>query len=161
MSKNIFINAKHNNMKIFKTFLVTIVSLFFFSATTQAQFFKKVAKTAKQVAKSTFSDDDESQKNPPTGQAAANKSATNSKSVLKSSLPDIDFEKHQISVLISGTASFNSGEFFMEKYSSIQAKDDKIISTVVVAVMTEEERLSELGEGSGKDVAFIYENGKK
>jgi hypothetical protein len=158
--RKLFVNDKYNNMKIFKIFLVAIVSLFFVPATTHAQFLKKVAKTAKQVAKSTFSDDESPEKT--SSDPAGTNQSEGSKSVLKKTdAQNIDFEKHQISVSVSATASFLAGEFFMENYSSIQAKDHKIIATVVVGVMTEEERLSESGDASEKDVAIIYENGRR
>lgn len=148
-------------MKMIRTAVSAFLYLVVCAPNTQAQFLKKLGKTVKHIATESISTYDKSGEDASSERVASNNTAKPGNSPSKNATVAFDFEKQGITVLKSGSASFNSGEYFMEGYSSIQSEDNKIVATVVVGVMTEKERLSELGEGSGSDVAIIYENGTK
>jgi len=148
-------------MKIIRTVIFLFLCLIVIVPNSNGQLLKKLSKTVKQIASESISGDDKAVKTT-SEEVASNGTEQESRQLSNTSAePIIDFEKHGITVTKSGVASFNSGEYFMERYSSIQAKDNNIVPTVVVGLMTEKERLSELGEGSGSDAAIVYENGTK
>lgn len=121
---------------------------------TQAQFLKKLGHTVKQVAKEAVAPEE-------TSQTASSASASPSLSPAASTPALPDARAHQITVLPAGLASFRAGEYFIEAYSFIKVSDEGFQPVVTVGQMTTKERLSELGEGSDEDVAYVYEGGKK
>lgn len=143
----------------FLCFLITAV--FLIPTTGNAQIFKKIGTVAKEAAKAAISGDP-SVENSTGSRPVQQGHAARSKNARKEDkTKQFDFEKHQINLTNAGLASRSAGEYFLSDYSSIQSKNGVIHSIVVVGKMTEAERLSELGEGSDQDVAFIYENGNK
>lgn len=147
-------------MKTFKRLITVVISLLFLSAKAEAQFFKKLGKTVKEVAAKTLSDDN-ANGTTTTGNSNDESVAVLASKPTNSTKSSFDFAKYNIKVSKAGTASFIKGDYFIESYSNVQVKDGQIFPTIVVGKMTEAEKLSELGEGSDKDVVFIYENGVK
>lgn len=145
-------------MKPHQWLLGVLILFGLYPATIHAQFIKKLGKSVKQVGNAVLKDDKKSSGNnddTPAGEATGgNTNQTKAAAV-------IDFTKYNIVSKTAGHAAFNAGEYFIENYSYILPDGDGLKSVVAVGVMDEKERLSELGEGSGKDVAVIYENGVK
>ena len=125
----------------------------------QAQFFKKLGKTVKEVANKTLSNDNSNNKTSTDDRSTAQSVAVLDSKVTNSKQSSFDYAKHNVTILKGGSASFIKGEYFKENYSTIEVKDNKIFPRVVVGVLSEKERLSESSEGSENDIAHIYENG--
>lgn len=139
--------------------ICTVVCLFICPVFTQAQFLKKLGHTVKQVAQEAVSPQESPQESP---EAAPSPRPSAASASPQASAPAVlDAEAHHISVSPAGIASFHAGEYLIEKYSSITASDSGFKVLVVVGQMTSTERLSELGEGSVQDVAYVYQNGEK
>lgn|GEM_PF-6424045 len=142
-----------------KTRDLTIVIFFCLSICpilTQAQFLKKLGHTVKQVAQEAVAPEQ-------TSATASPGSASTSPSTSASAAAPavIDARAHQITVSPAGLASFRAGEYFIEAYSSIVPSDSGFRAVVAVGQMTTRERLSESGDGSDKDVVYVYDRGKK
>ena len=145
-------------MKCFKILCTGFFIFLLIPAKTDAQFFKKLGKTVRDVANKTLADGNSTDKQPADKTATKSVAVWNSKPT-NSQESSFDFSKYNISVSPAGSASFIEGEYFMENYSTIEVKDNKIFPRVVVGVLSEKERLSESSEGSENDIAHIYENG--
>lgn len=148
-------------MKILKIFFAGFFIFLLVPEKTDAQFLKKLGKTVKELATKTLADDNSTSKTSDDDKSTSQSVAVFESKTTNSQESSFDFTKHNISVSNAGSASFIKGEYFMEKYSTIIVKDNKIFPRVVVGVLSEKERLSESGEGSENDVAHIYENGSR
>ncbi|HEU4555935.1 MAG TPA: hypothetical protein VFS25_24025 [Chitinophaga sp.] len=146
-------------MNTYRIFICIVFPFFMVPAASKAQFLKKLGNSVKQVAKEAVSNDNSADNAPYSNTSSTDHTTPGSKAALKAPAPD--FEKQGIAVMDAGSAAYNAGQYFIEQYSSVTPSVNGLKAIVAVGLMTGKERLSELGEGSGNDVAYIYENGRK
>ncbi len=149
-------------MNTYRFIFLLLVSIYLIPVSSSGQILKKLGRVAKEAAKAAVVTDANNTEKPVENSTAENTPP----SIVKQKKADkntnlFDYEKHGIKTSRVGSASLRSGEYFIERYSTVQSQNDHMLTTVVVGIMTRAEQLSELGEGSDKDIAFIYENGSK
>ena len=122
--------------------------------TLQAQFLKKLSNSIKETAKEVVLDDSR----PSSSNVSSNNSAVSKN---QSKFQATDLEKHDITVVHAGSASFEANEYFLEKHSFITVTDSGITATVAVYHSTSNELSNTSVQNAAMDIVYIYENGIK
>jgi hypothetical protein len=141
-------------MKTNRIFIYIIFFLCLLPSALQAQLLKKLGQSVRDVAKEAITNDNSGHTS--SSSVASDDHAAGQK---EKKFPASDLEKHGITVVHAGSASFEDNEYFTEIYSCITVTDSGFKATAAVYHSTSDELTA--GTASGMDIAYIYENGIK